>query len=227
MVLAKTDNTIVSIRGRFGGVYFKIGSDGQHIQAMPRHVNYQRSPAQVHGSGISGFSSCAWIWQLALLGFFAAAWAAYALVFFFTTKTGERKKITGYNWYIYYGMMFPEEWGTQFWKPPHSPGELPQCIVTYQGMWTYEHSPLEWPVWAPTDYYWFGGWFGEYPYFITDNKKWFLWRKETCWVLTTNLGVEDPETTFYSDGVNIFDYYRNPVKKKWAHVYIGGGEFPD
>lgn len=236
MALAKTDNTILELRGRFGGVYFKKDAAGQHIQAMPRHVRYTRSALQQGGwgeespflgFGVSGFSGASSLWLLALLAFFGAAWAAYAIANKFRTKKGEEKGITGYNWFIHYALAYPEMHRPPFWEPPHAPGDLPQVICTFQGTWHYEHAPPNWPYYCPSGYYWFKGWWGDCPYFGTDKNDWFLWFSEDRWVLGKTPGIEDPDTTFYSDGENIIDYYRNPVQKKWAHVYQGGGEFPD
>ncbi|GAH56866.1 unnamed protein product, partial [marine sediment metagenome] len=98
-----------------------------------------------------------------------------ALVFWFTTKDGEKKKITGYNWYMHYAMMFPEADYWPFWQPPHAPGDLPHYVSTYRGRWTYEHSPLEWPVDCSAGMHWPGmEWNGEVS-FRTDDYEWFIW----------------------------------------------------
>ncbi|MBA7477989.1 hypothetical protein ES707_13404 [subsurface metagenome] len=236
MALAKLSGEIIHIRGRFGGVYFKKSPDGQHVQAMPRVRNYARSPAQQGGwgegspfmsMGIAGFSGAAGIWMLACLAFFSAAWAAYALVFWFTTKTGERKKITGYNWFIHYALRFPEAERPPFWKPPHAIGELPNFLVNYMGMWTYEHSPLEWPVECCSGMYYEGLPCNLKKSYRTDDLKWFLWWKDPVWVLSPDLGFETPNLSFYSPDANIQGYYYNPVTKKYAHVYFGSPEEKD
>lgn len=230
MALIKTSNEIETIRGRFGGVYFKTGPDGKHVQAMPRTVRYTRSAAQKGGYGaglefssfgIDGFSSLASLWMLALLAFFSAAWAAYALVFYFTTKTGERKRITGYNWYIHYGLAFPECERPAFWKPPHSPGDLPDLITVYKGRWTYEHPPTEWPADCCSGYFWEGiEWNGK-PSYKTDDVKWLIWWNGIKWVLSPGLGYEPAGLTFYEMTGAMKGYYWNPVTKKYAHVYAG------
>lgn len=230
MALIKTSSDILTIRGRFGGVYFKTGPDGKHVQAMPRHVNYARSDLQKGStgslgnfsvSGISGFSYLAVLWMMALLAFFSAMWAAYALIHYFTTEKGERKHITGYNWYIYYGLAFPECERPAFWKPPHSPGDLPDYIAVYQGSWTYEHPPTEWPADACTGYFWeIGDWNGE-PRYGTDDLNWHLWWTGTQWCLSPSPGFEPAGLTFYEMTGEMKGYYWNPVTKKYAHVYRG------
>lgn len=219
MALIQTDDSIVEIRNRFGGVYFKKGPDGQHVQAMPRHVKYQQSEIQFGGT--SGFSSATWLWGLALLGWFASLWAAYALLYWFTKEEREPKRISGYNWYIYYAMQFPEAERPPFWKPPHEPGDLPDYIVTFKGYWTYEHSPPDHPAESPFGYYWRKGeWLGK-DYYGTDDFEWFVWWNGSKYVLSPSVDFEPPGLTFYSTGTNIIDYYNNPVTHSWAHVYIG------
>jgi len=230
MALIKTSSDIVTIRGRFGGVYFKTGPDGKHVQAMPRVWNYTRSPAQKGGwgpgspfmsAGIDGWSGAAGLWLMALLAFFAAAWFAYALAHWFTTRYGEKKHITGYNWYMYYGLRFPECERPPFWKPPHSPGELPDFMVTYQGTWMYERSPPEWPGDCPAGYYWEGTPAHGKPTYHADDFEWFLWWLPGLWVLSPGVDYQPAERTFYSSGENIIDYYRNWHTGKWSHVYLG------
>lgn len=221
MALVKTDGTIVSIRGRFGGVYFKTGKPGIHIQAMPRHVYYTMSKLQF--IGVEAFSTMAAYWLMALAMAFGAAWATFALIYIFIDDEGESKRISGYNWFMHYAMMFPEADRPPFWKPPHAPYELPNFLVTYRGMWTYEHTPPEHPDWSPFGYYWYWGIYAETPLYKTDDSKWFLWWKDGIWVISPGPDFEPPEKTFYSPGPEIKDYYYNPFRKVSCHVYVGGG----
>lgn len=233
MALIKTSNEIVSIRGRFGGVYFKTGKDGKHVQAMPRVWNYTRSPAQMGGwggdspfmsTGISGYSGASAFWLLALLAFYAGYWAIFGLTYFFSDEDGRKKRITGYNWYIHYALAFPEEQRPPFWKPPHAPKELPNYIVTYRGTWIYDHAPPQWPTDCPSGYYWFFLPYNDKPAYKNDTFQWYLWWKDPVWVLSKDMAFETPGFTFYSDGADINDYYYNPVTKKRAHVYFGSPE---
>lgn len=158
---------------------------------------------------------------MALLGFYGALWLEYAITYYFMTEDQRKKKITGYNWFIYYALAFPEAQRPPFWKPPHSPGDLPDYICTYQGTWTYEHSPPEWPAWSPAGYYWYRGDFNGEPSYRTDNYNYYLWWRGDVWVLSKVLGMEEPTTTFYSPTSEIRARYLNPVKNKRAHVYFG------
>lgn len=224
---------IVEIRGRFGGVYFKHSPDGQHIQAMPRVWNYQRTPAQQGGwgpgasflsTGIEGFSGAAGLWGLPLLLFCAAMWFYFAGKHQFVEPGMEPKRITGYNWYMHYALAFPECERAPFWKPPHSPGELPNFMATYKGLWTYHHAPPDWPDDCCSDYYWQGvPWNGK-PTYHNDNFTWFLWWKPPLWVLSTGVDYEDPPFTYYSPDSEIVGSYKNPETGKCSNVYFGRPE---
>lgn len=224
---------IISIHGSFGGVYFKRGSDGQHVQAMPRAVRkykmlyprtYSRNPGWSMAYGINAFSGMAALWSLALLAFFGAAWAAYALVYMFIDPSGEKKRISGYNWYMHYAMMFPEADYFPFWKPPHAPDDLPHYVGVYRGHWQFEHIPFEWPVDCCGGFFWPGMDWNNKPSYRTDDYEWFIWWRGDFWVVSKSLGWEDPPTTFYSPGTEIKAWYYNPVSKKYAHIYPGRRE---
>lgn len=230
MALVKTTNEILSISGRFGGVYFKKDNAGQHVQAMPRVVRYTRSAAQqgefaqhspFASTGIRGYSGSAAFWMLALLGFYGALWLEFALTYYFTSEDRRRKKISAYNWYIYYALAFPECERPPFWKPPHAPGELPDHICTFQGTWTYEHAPTDWPDYAPTGYYWYAEEWNGKPAYYRDEFGYALWWNGTKWVLSTDFGIELEFYTYYSPGIDINARYYNPFQKKYAHVYLG------
>lgn len=221
MALIKLGPEIKSIRGRFGGVYFKSGRYGQHVQRMPRSVLRPKSIGQL--AGVQGYTGAAAIWLLALLGFFALAWAAFALAHYFYDKKGERKRLTGFNWYMHFSIMLPDQGGVPFWKPPHAPNELPKWVVTYKGTWTYRHTPDEWPDESPADYYWYGMMWNGKQSWRTDDFNWHIWWKDPGWVVSPSPGFEPEGLTFYSDGANVWDYYRNPITKNYIHVYVGGG----
>lgn len=220
MALVRLSNEIVSIRGRFGGVYFKTDPNGQHIQAMPHNVKYPRSTFQM--AGINAWTGMSGFWMLALLTFGMALWVAYAAIHFFTTKTGEKKKITSWNWYVHYAMRFPESEGMPFWKPPHAPGDLPHFICTFRGRWMYEHTPLTWGPDCQAGYYWPGPvpWNGK-PTYQTDDFEWHLWWKDPEWILSPGPGFEPEGLTSVGEGGTIKGYYRNPITTHRSHVYQG------
>lgn len=222
MVQIKTDNTIISMRGRFGGVYFKKGQS-QHIQAMPRIVNYPRVGAQ--GAFRDGFSELAALWMLALLGFWAASWAAYALIHLIgTTRRPEPKRVSGYNWFIHYGMMFPEEQRPPFWKPPHSPHDLPDYVITAGNRRFYYQTPDQFPPETPCNYFWDFMPINGKPSYKDDDNLWYLWWHDPDWAVSQAAGAITPLSTFFSQTPEIVGWYRNPWSGKRCHVYVGKRE---
>jgi len=219
MALVKTDNTIIAISGRLGGVYFKTGKDGIHVQSMPRAVNYARIGMQ--GMRVDRFSEMAWLWMLALLGAMAGLWFVFGMVNVFTDKKGQQKKINGYLWYMYYSMMFAEAEQLPFWKPPHAVGDEPDFYCNYKGKWIYEHTPAEWPVNIPIDYFWEGTFYNEHKTYNTDDLVWFMWYGPHGWTISTGVGYEELGMVFYSVDNTIFGYYLNPVTKEKVKIYIG------
>lgn len=224
MVLAKTDKSIISIRGRHGGVYFKKSPDGQHIQSMPRIVHYTRSGLQ--GAFVSQYTGMSALWHLALVAFFGAAWATFALIHWFRKPGQEPKKITGFMWYVHYGMRFPETESPAFWKPPHSPGDLPSYIVTSGTHGHFEHAPPDWADDYPGGYFWPKFPWNEKLFYGTDDGNWSIWWKDPMWVVSPSPGFEPADKTYYSTNDDITDWYQNPVTKKYIHVYIGKPEEP-
>lgn len=222
MVQVKLGNQIVSIRGRCGGVYFKPGKPGQHIQSMPRTIHH--GPLGFQGPLIGKFSVMATFWHLALIAFFGAAWAAFAIAYYFTDKRGESKRITGYNWYIHYTMTFPETDEPHFWGPPHSPYDLPDFVCSSGTTWHLEHTPPEMPLDYPGNYYWYDGEWNGKPYYRTDDKNWYLWWDTTRWALSISLGAYIVDFTYYSPGPDIIEWYKNPDTGKLVHVYAGKHE---
>lgn len=218
------------MRGRFGGVYFKTGPDGQHVQVMPRSVRYNRSPLQrgaaghlspFAATGIQGFSMAAYLFGLACIAAFSLLWAIFAGIYWFTTKTGEKKKITGYNWFIHYAEGYPEAHRPPLFQPPHTPTEAPSYIALYKDMWTYHHAPEDWPDECPSGQYYEGEIYNDRLSYKTDDFKWHLWWKDPIWVLSPGTGWEPVGMTFYSPGPLITDYYTNPVTGNQTHVYLG------
>lgn len=230
MALVKTDNTILSIRGRFGGVYFKTGPDGQHVQAWPRNIKYTRSNAQMgsgsiiphsSASGIAGYSAVAYLFGLACIAAFALIWAAFGLAYLFLTKGRELKHITGYNWFMHYGLAYPEENRPPYFRPPHSPSERPSFIALYKDEWTYHHAPEDWPDECPSNNYYEWEIYNDRLSYRADEGKWSIWWKDPVWVISPGTGWEPAGKTFYSPGGLITDYYLNPVTGSKTHVFLG------
>lgn len=233
MVLAKTSNGIISIHGRFGGVYFKAGKDGQHIQAMPRIVKYVRSPAQIGSAwtptspamgGIAGYTQAAALWIAVLVASAAYLWIAFAALYLFIKGRDKPKKITGYNWYIHYALAYPELGRPPYWKPPNSPTDLPHLMTLYKGLWTYNHPETEWPAECGSGYYYRGEtWNGKTSYH-RDDQMWFLWWHDPEWIMSRGLGIIFAGITFYSEDPFPISTYHNPDTGSFAVVVLGSTE---
>lgn len=219
MVQVKLSNQIVSIRGRYGGVYFKTGRPGQHIQAMPRHIHYTRSALQ--SPGIAAYSLMADIWGLVLVAAFSLLWLLFALAWLFSKRGKKPKKITGYNWYVHYGLTRPETGAPPFWKPPRSPTDLPDFYAVVEGMKQYRIKESLWPLYFCGGYYYVEGKFNGRWWFKEPDRLWYIWWKDPMWVISKTLGFEEPQTTYYSVGDKVNDTYINPVRSITARIWIG------
>ncbi|GAH79591.1 unnamed protein product, partial [marine sediment metagenome] len=137
-------------------------------------------------------------------------------------REGRSKRLHGYNWYIHYALTFPErDEFHPFWKPPHSPGDLPNFVATYQGKWTYYNDPTVWPFDCCSGYYWESiPWNGK-PAYRTDDMNWHIWWTGTVWSISPSPGFEPPDKTFYSPGPDITAWYKSPTTSKRVHVYNG------
>lgn len=222
MVQAKLDNQILSIRGRYGGVYFKKDGPSQHIQAMPRIVKYTRSPLQSHSIG--AYSGGAIIWAFVLVAAFSLLWFLFALAWLFRKKDKEPKKITGYNWYIHYHLTQPEDDAPPFWKPPRDPSHLPDFFCVVEDMEMYRIREDMWPLYFCGGYFYVGGKYQGRWWFKEPDRLWYIWWKDPMWVISKTLGWEDPPNVYYSIGNKVNDTYINPDRDISARVWIGKRE---
>lgn len=241
VALCKLGNGIIDMRGKFGGVYFKRGTDGQHVQALPRRVRYTTWPnsgaqergilkakTRGFGSGLKGFlngvgmfSAMAGIWLAILLLAMGVLWSGFALHNLYVDKTGRGKKISGYNWFMHFALA--GEGGNQlpFWKPPHAQHDRPDFYVVYKGRWMYDHAPEEWPDETPSDYYWLIGELNGKNWYATDNRRWNIFWDGSDWCMTQAPGEWVPDVSWKSVDDEPFGYYQNPDTGSFSHVYNG------
>lgn len=219
MALIKLDKSILSIRGSYGGIYFTRDLSGQKIHSYPRRVRPYNPSFLGFGTDIlSGMSA---LWHCILLAFFAASWIIFGTVHYFSRDPDDDKKISGFHWYMHYALLFPEQEGFPFWRPPKAPGDLPDSYATFDGYYMYQHTEDEWPDYCPAGYYYLEGVYGGKPYYrTTEPLYWYNWHNGTVWVLTPVLGVEEEYYTYTSTTGERGGYYWNPTQKKRSKVII-------
>lgn len=187
MALVKTDNTILELRGRFGGVYFKKDSAGQHIQAMPRTVRYTRTGIQ--GKGVAGFSMIAGLWALALVLAFIPAWIMFAFVFTWLTASGVYITLTCWNWFVHYNQYRALMDYNPYWAPPRSPTDLPDRVCMTEHTLPFTTPPPFGPY-DCTAYYQYAGIYNDKGFWESYDKNWYIWYKDEHYYISPLLGVE-------------------------------------
>jgi len=214
MALAKTSNEIESIRGRFGGVYFKKDNSGQHIQAMPRHIYntfggtpppYIPTHSFSRGSYINSWSNLAGLWGLAFVGASMATWAAFAVVFSLFVKSGVWKHVSGWNWFTHFNIERQVNGYLPYWKAPPAPDFLPPLVLALEGTKAYSQTPPL-PIDDPTDYYWAAWWYNEKRSYQSDSKEWVIWWTGVGWVCSHFLGSWEGKH-YYKSGDSPFGDY--------------------
>lgn len=148
MALCKLSTSIISIRGRHGGVYFKKDHTGQHVQAWPRVIHGSSltrpaGPAVPSGTSRAGLSRswCALsgIWADVIVGTIALFWALVAGIWLWTTKKGDRVKLTNWNWFTHFNMPRYTTALPVYTEPPIGPGLLPDYVMWGDFFGKYVH----------------------------------------------------------------------------------------
>ena len=118
------------MRGQFGGVYFKHSPDGQHIQAMPRHVYNTfggTPPPYVHGSGFSRKAYInSWTYTARMYALFTgtiifADWVIRSCGWEFPEGKAKGKKMPPYIWWQYLNVPRVIEGLPAYTYPPKGP----------------------------------------------------------------------------------------------------------
>jgi hypothetical protein len=189
MALIKTDGTILAISGKFGGVYFKSGASGIHMQAMPRSVNMVKGGQR--GDNIKSFSSgFGMIGAIIIIGFWFL-WEYFSREHSDVDKNGNVRKRSAREWYLHISVPRMIDDKLPFYLPPRSPTDMPP----FTGTGKYWNG-------TTTPYYKEGDYNGK-PYYKTDMeqyhwteeptiKTFFLWFEDDVWYITPTLGIRPP-----------------------------------
>lgn len=218
MALAKTDDTILELRGRFGGVYFKKDAAGQHIQAMPRSVRKAsmrspvtppESPGGSRAAGIGGFTAASIIAVLIMAAVLLTLWVAYAVSKWYMTKRNEKKRLEARKWILHFNIMREAKNLPSYTTPPIEPTDLPEFVIAgpHFEKWTQNM------YMQPNE---IGGkpWYKR-PYTEVDPDHFSLWYHEGTWYIS--MWPEWPPSIQYW-----WLESENPIGKYTPHVAADG-----
>lgn len=138
MALVKTSSAITSIKGKLGGVYFKSGRDGIHVQAMPRRYImlsstegylYTTSKGKGRGFGAKKYTVMAQAWRdiMELIGI--GMWFAFALATEAMGLNIDGKPLTAYQLWIKLNMPRSLLEREAYTNPPKALNDLPAFIM--------------------------------------------------------------------------------------------------
>jgi len=165
------------------------------------------------------------LWGAILIASYSAAWSAFALAWYFITKAGEKKKITGYNWFVHYFLIRDPLLDGHLWRPLPEPFGYPNFVVTYNGLWIYQRHPATWPAECPADYYNIipDTWYQGKQVYRGDVRGWYLWWSLYEWILSPQIGVKTPCHHYLGKKwrVKIRGRYTSPCTGSYADVFFG------
>lgn len=225
---------IISIRGRFGGVYFKKDNSGQHIQAMPRRyktismttpVIPPASPGGSRAAYIHAWTNMARFYAYITVFVYFPLWVQWAIENKSYLPKSEGKKLSVYQWFSHLNIKRLAENLPPYTYPPkgaspqygdqgYRPYKLPNftivgkyCLQETIGLYAAGYS----------------GTYNDKPYYLPDHQPSYktLWWTGEWWVLSQGLGefgehwwfkIGDDETGIYdpgpvpTDGILIVNY---------------------
>jgi len=203
MALIKTDITITDIRGQFGGVYFSRDKTGLHIRKMPRNwrkLSYTfpdyppNSPKGSRAAYIKSWTNVARFYRDFAIGVYGPLAIWHAIEKLFHKGKAKGKKLTGYEWFMYYNIPRNVRGKHIYSYPPRAHDELPSYVLTGKILEPQAQNLYK----APGQYY------GQ-DYYVregtdTDVGLGFLWFKDGFWYITSMLGDPLPPHYWYHEG---------------------------
>lgn len=222
MALAKTSNGIISIRGRFGGTYFKTTGGIIQQQAMPRHVYNTFGgtvpPIEHHSlptrwKNIYAFTkSSRAFFYLAAIGVISGFGeiAEYCL---YPTKSGTRKKLAAYHWWQHYNTSRMARDLPPYTIPPKSLFNPPNVVIT--GNWWGKNT---------LNMYMLGVYHGGKPiYEMQLNpwwwQEWYILHENGIWYITNEHGIQPPATVWYNPTGEITGEYI-PINPEQGMAFV-------
>jgi hypothetical protein len=188
MPLIKLDNSLSSIRGRFGGTYFTHSRYGQQSKSFPRVI---RSPLRTASNiNILGFTGLKAIAALLAILYLLAGWVFFAGQWMHETEKNRLIKMSWWNWFVHFNLMRVINGLPAFLEAPHSPQELPDFV--FFGMFFGELNLNTY----------LRGYYNLKPVFWHDDGDWAIWYEGGIWYVSREPGVTFPETFWYRYGEN-------------------------
>jgi hypothetical protein len=225
MALAKTGNGITEIRGKFGGVYFKKDSAGQHIQAMPRHVYNTfggwispppHMPPMPRMEYLSSFTAVAEKYAFLAIYLLILAWLKYATENKSNKGKSKGKKIDARKWYLRHNVHRARLGLPLYDVPPRGPSELPTYTMVGKDWDFYFENQTQ-------NLYPLQGLFHGKPWYKRDMESWtaascYLFYEDGSWYISVSPGLT-PEVQYWKhigeDPVGIYD-----PSEVWLHSLI-------
>lgn len=214
MAIAKTDTGIISIRGRFGGTYFKTTRGIIQQQAMPRHVYntfggtpppYLHSSKFNRGQWINAWTNTAKMYAVFTAAILLLDWTTRTAQWLFPSGKAKGKKLAMRAWFMHFNTPRTIEGLPPYTAPPRGPTDLPDYTIVGQilGQHTINTYRSEQKYLDKYQYY-------------DEALKWFVQWYDNRWNVTLYLGPELGSLYWHKAGedpVGIYD-----PELPWQHT---------
>lgn len=204
MALIKTAPIIVSIHGKFGGVYFKKDNSGQHVQSFPRSIrklSMKKSTlitgfSDIRAGNISSFSTAAAWWVMLIAGaIFYVLYKAFSLEWEYQLREGGTIILPPYQWFMHFNATRPRRKLPPMAIPPKTPLDIPAAETT-----------TDFPPLSYQNFYDIGVWNGKKLY-QSQDQKWHCWWLDPSWIISETPGEsEEPPYWYRIDESPFGDY---------------------
>ena len=211
MVQIKTDGNITSIRGRFGGQYYKTGKDGIHAQTMPRSIRkvsmetpiiYPSSPGGSRAAYIKSWTCMIQFYKFILLWTSLIKWGEFSFKFLYRTRKGDLKKLNPYQWFLHYGTRRDILGLPPYTTPPRAPNDLPKRTGVGED---YKKETLN---------FYEEGIHNEKPYYKSTESGLYLYREGPSWFISPTLGETEIPPFWFRLGTENIGFYEGTEPKK-------------
>jgi hypothetical protein len=204
MALLKTSGEILSLRGQYGGMYFKNDNIGLHLQSMPRSI---RKASMEHGTSIpsgsdgwrgfmaGSFSSCAWEWWLMVAAGVVLLWVAFGDEWILQYGAEQGRTLNDFQWHMHFNVPRKAKQWPLWWRPPKSPKDLPDAVTTT------EYTALD-----HRNFY-EDGQYNNKTLFRSMDGLWYCWWLDPSWIISNSPGQSEIPPYWYRFDLSAFGEY--------------------